>query len=202
MAGSVFVHPMGLNDSACVGDGTRVWAYAHVMEGARIGENCNIGEHCFVESGAVLGNGVTLKNGVCVWDGIEIEDFAFIGPLVALTNDRFPRSPRLDSAAVQKRYAHGEWLVKTRIGRGAAIGANATIVCGISIGEFATIAAGAVVTQTVGAYQLVAGNPARAIGVVCQCGQKVVVEGQTAQCLTCGASYGQTDGAWHPAGIV
>lgn len=198
MAASVQVHPLGVNDSDAVGDGTRIWAFAHVMKGARVGKNCNVGEHCFVESGAVVGDGVTLKNGVCVWEGVEIEDFAFIGPLAALTNDRYPRSPRLELDAVRKRYAGHEWLVRTRIRRGAAIGANATIVCGVTIGQFATVAAGAVVTRDVGDYELVAGTPARPVGVVCKCGQKTRVAGTQAQCGACGLRYAQVRDVWRP----
>ena len=195
----VFVHPMALNESQSVGDGTRIWAYAHVMEGSLVGKNCNIGEHCFVERGAVVGDGVTLKNGVCVWDGVEIEDYAFIGPLVALTNDRHPRSPRLNVDSVQRRYSEKDWLVPTRICQGASIGANATIVCGSIIGRYAMVAAGAVVTKDVGAHELVAGSPARPIGAVCLCGQKLLGDNLQGICRSCGARHIRANGTWSPA---
>ena len=200
MADNVFVHPQAWNESQEVGGGTRIWGFAHVMAGARIGKNCNIGEHCFLERGAILGNGVTLKNGVCVWEGVLIEDYAFIGPFVALTNDRNPRSPRLEADSIRRRYAGKEWLVPTRICQGASLGANATIVCGTTIGRFAMVAAGAVVTRSVGDHELVAGSPARPIGAVCLCGQKMQVDGIRGQCRCCGAGYVRTGGIWQSAG--
>lgn len=198
MAGKVDVHPLALNESANVGEGTRIWAYAHVMAGAQIGKNCNIGEHCFIERGAILGNGVTLKNGVCVWEGVVIEDFCFIGPLVALTNDRYPRSPRLELDAVKQRYAEKNWLENTLIGHGASIGANATIICGTTLGRFSTVAAGALVTHNVADFQMVAGVPAKVFGVVCMCGRRMVQEGLAARCAGCGRGYEKRKGVWSP----
>src|SRR5688500_7686002 len=121
------VHKAALCESDDVGDGTRVWAFAHVMAGARIGRNCNIGDHAFVESGVVLGDNVTVKNGVAIWEGVTAGNDVFIGPNAVFTNDMTPR------AAVKRPTE--EWLVRTNLGAGATIGANATIVCGVEIGD-------------------------------------------------------------------
>ena len=169
--GDVFVHPMGLCESTDVGAGTRVWAFAHVLPGAVVGANCNIGDHAFIEGGARIGSGVTVKNAVLVWDGVTIGDDVFLGPNMVFTNDDRPRA----FAAIDRSS-----FTPTNVRRGATIGANATIVCGVTIGEYAFVAAGSVVTRDVAAHELVAGNPARSLGWVCQCGQ-----GLSAQ-MTCG----------------
>src|SRR5689334_10802764 len=123
-----FVHPQALCESKEVGLETRIWAFSHVMKGAIIGQNCNIGEGTFVESGAKIGNRVTVKNQVLIWDGVTLEDEVFVGPAVIFTNDRWPRSPRsLEYPQIQARYKK-EWLSRTRICRGASIGAGA-IIC-------------------------------------------------------------------------
>lgn len=171
-------HPQALVESDEIGDGTRIWAFAHVMPGAVIGRHCNVGEHCFIEKGAVLGDNVTIKNQVSVWSGVTIEEGAFIGPNASLTNDLRPRS------------RHPDWtLSETRIGRGATIGANATLLCGIVIGPFAFVGAGAVVTSDVAPHALVYGNPARAHGYVCRCAQPIVFTGDAAVCPVCGLCY-------------
>jgi acetyltransferase-like isoleucine patch superfamily enzyme len=170
----VFVHPHGVCESATVGDGTRIWAFAHVMDGASIGAGCTVGDHVFIETGAVLGDGVTVKNGVQVWDGVSIGDAVFLGPGVAFTNDRIPRA-----------FAPEFERVPTRVDRGASICANATIVCGIEIGAYSMVGAGAVVTADVAPYALVAGNPARRIGWVCECGRRL----DTKLGCSCGKSY-------------
>src|ERR1039458_8443632 len=133
-----FSHATALVETADVGKGTRIWAFAHVLKGALIGRDCNLGDHCFVEGGAVIGDRVTVKNGVMVWDGVTIEDDVFIGPATIFTNDLSPCSPRFP--AVRARYKSKGWLVPTRVKRGASIGANATIVCGVTIGRCAMIA--------------------------------------------------------------
>jgi UDP-2-acetamido-3-amino-2,3-dideoxy-glucuronate N-acetyltransferase len=167
---ATFVHRLALCESEAVGDGTRIWAFAHVMPGAVVGRDCNVGDHAFIESGAVVGDRVTIKNNVLVWEGVTIADDAFIGPGVIFTNDRFPRSPRMPAAAA--RYAtRSNWLLPTHVGRGASLGGGAVIAPGISIGEYALVGAGAVVTRDVAPHALVVGNPARMIGHVCQCGQ-------------------------------
>jgi acetyltransferase-like isoleucine patch superfamily enzyme len=161
---SVFVHHAGLCETEHIGPRTRIWAFAHVMRGARVGSDCNVCDHTFIESGAIIGNGVTVKNNVLIWDRVVIEDDAFIGPSVVFTNDLSPRAP------VRKSTSE---LLSTRVRRGATIGANATIVCGVIIGEFAFVGAGSVVTRDVQAYALVVGNPARRVGWSCECGKRL-----------------------------
>ncbi len=177
-----YVHPDGRCESRAVGEGTRVWAFAHVLPGAAIGRNCNICDHAFVEGAATIGDRVTVKNGVLIWDGVSIEDDAFIGPAVVFTNDLTPR------AHVRK---HGEELLRTVVRCGATIGANATIVCGITIGRHAFVAAGSVVTRDVGDHVLVAGNPARPAGFVCRCGRPLDDE----LACSCGRTYHLRDGS-------
>lgn len=177
----IFIHPNALCESEAVGAGTRIWAFAHVMRDARIGALCNIGDHAFIESGVVIGDRVTVKNRSMIFEGAVIADDVFIGPGVIFTNDSYPRSPRMAGApGVEKRYANkANWLRGARVGRGASLGAGAVILPGIEIGEFALVAAGAVVTRNVPAHALVSGNPARRTGWVCACGKKLnpVTEG-------------------------
>lgn len=166
------IHPAALVESHTIGAGTRIWAFVHIQDGATIGCNCNIGDHSFVETGVSIGNNVTIKNHVCIWDGVSIADDAFIGPHVVFTNDRCPRSPRMDAAAT--RYVHREnWLCHTAVETGCSIGANATILPGLRLGQYSMIAAGSTVTRDVPAYTLVMGNPARPAGRVCRCGARV-----------------------------
>jgi len=148
---SVFVHEKGLCESDDVGPRTRIWAFAHVMRGAVVGADCNIGDHAFVECGARIGDRVTVKNAVLVWDKVTVEDEAFLGPNMVFTNVRNLRSalrPRTDE------------FLPTIVKRGAAIGANATIVCGVTVGERALVGAGSVVAADVPAYALVRLRPA------------------------------------------
>jgi UDP-2-acetamido-3-amino-2,3-dideoxy-glucuronate N-acetyltransferase len=172
----VFKHPLALVESEQIGAGTRIWAFAHVAAGARIGRDCNIGDHCYVESGAVVGDEVTLKNGVSLWQGVILHDRVFVGPNVAFTNDRFPRSRDRD------------WtVVETVVEEGASIGANVTIVCGVRIGRYAMIGAGAVVTRDVIPHGLVYGNPARLRGLVCRCGHPLPPRARfPCSCQRCG----------------
>lgn len=180
-----FQHPMALVESEDIGDGTRVWAFAHVMSGAKIGCNVNVGDHAFVESGAVVGDNVTIKNAVCIWEGVTIENDVFVGPRVTFTNDRFPRSPRMPG--VEKRYAKKEtWLSKTVVQQGAAIGACATITPGITLGFACTVGAGATVVTDVPPFALVVGTPAKRIGDVCQCGQRLSGTFDVVDCEFCG----------------
>lgn len=163
-AKGVYLHPQALVETDEIGAGTRVWAFAHVLRGATIGERCNLCDGVFVEGGATLGNNVTVKNHVSIWDGVEIGDDVFLGPSCVLTNDPNPR------AAVKK---HGDALVKTRIESGATIGANATIVCGVTLRRHAFVAAGAVVIRDVGLCELVAGVPAKPIGFMSPQGERM-----------------------------
>lgn len=160
----VFVHAKGLCESERVGAGTRVWGFAHVMEGAEVGRDCNICGHSFIESGAKLGDRVVIKNGVQVWDGVVLGDDVFVGPNATFTNDFKPRAARPRDELV---------LHPTHVQRGATLGANVTIVCGNVIRQEAFVAAGAVVTGDVAANALVVGNPARRIGWVCACGERL-----------------------------
>lgn len=160
-----FVHKNAICESETVGKGTRVWAFSHIMKNAVIGEDCNFGNGSFVESGVKIGNRVTVKNGVSIWDGVEIEDDVFLGPNCVLTNDLFPRS---------KAY-HSE-NIKTVIKRGASIGANATIVCGITLGKYCMIGAGSVVTKNVQDFTLVIGVPAKFYAYVGKDGNKLIFD--------------------------
>ncbi len=173
---SFFKHEKALvHPDAQVGDATRVWANANILDGAIIGEHCNIGDGCYVERGAVIGNYVTLKNGVAVFDGVTLQDDVFVGSGVVFINDRNPRSHRADA-----------WVLeKILVQKGATIGANATVMCGVTIGTYAVIGAGCVVIKNVPAHTIVVGNPDRWVGYACCCGHTLNDE---LKCV-CGASY-------------
>lgn len=174
-----FKHPQALIDpGASVGAGTRVWAFAHIVKGATIGDNCNICDHTFIEGKVRIGNRVTIKCGVYLWDGITLEDDVFVGPSVAFTNDLLPRS---------KRY--GRPFPQTFVRRGASIGANATILPDLTIGAWAMVGAGAVVTKSVSAFAVVVGNPARFVAWICSCGLKLKVGEQARIRCGCGREY-------------
>lgn len=179
-----FVHPHALVESSDIGPDTRIWAFAHVMAGARIGAGCNIGDHAFIESGSKLGNNVTVKNGVAIWEGVTIEDDVFLGPNCVLTNDYNPR------AYIKK---HGDSLLTTLIRANATVGANATILCGITIGHYAFIGAGTVVIRSVPDFGLVVGNPSRQLGWMCVCAHRLPfpVQLQSGQltCPHCGSTF-------------
>lgn len=147
---SFYLHPQGICESQHVGEGTRIWAFAHVLPEARIGKDCNICDGVFIENDVVLGDRVTVKCGVQLWDGLRIEDDVFIGPNATFSNDKFPRSK-----------VHDRPFSVTSIAKGASIGANCTILPGISIGRYAMVGAGSVVTRNVPPYSIVTGNPAR-----------------------------------------
>jgi UDP-2-acetamido-3-amino-2,3-dideoxy-glucuronate N-acetyltransferase len=170
-------HTAAMVESDTIGEGTRIWAFAHVMKGARIGGGCNLGEGVFVEGGVTIGNNVTIKNGVALYDGVTVDDDAFLGPHAVFTNDLRPRSGRF------KRPPSS--FSPTRIGQGATLGANSTVVCGHEVGPYAMVAAGSVVTKDVPAHVLVAGVPARPIGFVCCCGETL----PEALTCSCGLSY-------------
>ena len=147
-----FVHPMALCESTRIGSRTKIWAFTHVLEGSQIGSDCNICEQVFIESGAIIGDRVTIKNGVQLWNGIEVENDVFIGPNVTFTNDKYP-------ASLNKNFN----LMPTIIRQGASIGANVTVLPGITIGRNSVIGAGAVVTKDVPDDDTVIGNPAKSI---------------------------------------
>jgi UDP-2-acetamido-3-amino-2,3-dideoxy-glucuronate N-acetyltransferase len=182
ISSDAFIHPQALVDAgATIGPRTRVWAFAHVVKGAVIGEDCNICDHTFIEGKATVGDRVTIKCGVYVWDGITLEDDVHVGPCATFTNDRLPRS---------KKYA-AEWQ-KTMVRTGASIGANATILPGLTIGRWAMIGAGAVVTRDVPAHALVRGNPARLAGWVCRCGEKLNFHDHTKAACACDRHFQKT----------
>lgn len=155
MGPSFFQHSHALVESNRIGKGTRIWAFVHVLPGAVIGEDCNICDHVFIENDVVVGDRVTIKCGVQLWDGVMLEDDVFVGPNATFTNDMFPRS---------KQYPDS--FSRTLVQKGASIGANATLLAGITIGENAMIGAGAVVTKDVPPNAIVVGNPARVKGYV------------------------------------
>lgn len=182
---SVFIHDKALCESDDVGARTRVWAFAHIMKGARVGADCNVCDHAFVEAGAQVGDRVTIKNNVLLWDGVIVEDEVFLGPNAVFTNDMNPR------AAFKKA---PEDFSKTRVCHGASIGANATIVCGVEIGKQAFIGAGSVVIRDVPSHALVVGNPARQIGWMCNCGTKL---DDSLECA-CGRKFTEASGGLAP----
>lgn len=156
------IHPLAKVESLDVGQETRVWAYAHILKGAKIGRSCNVGEGTFIESEVQVGDNCTIKNGVALWNGVTLENGVFVGPSASFTNDLLPRAFKKDFT-----------LAKTIVRKGASIGANATIVCGIEIGAFALIAAGSVVTKDVPPHALVMGNPGKIVGRVCFCATRL-----------------------------
>lgn len=174
-----FVHSSAIvDDGVQIGAGTRIWHFCHVSEGARIGARCTLGQGAFVGRGVRLGDGVKVQNGVSIYEGVEIDDEVFLGPSCVFTNVLVPR------AFVDRK---AEFL-PTRVGRGATIGANATVVCGHTIGAYALVGAGAVVTRDVPAYGLVVGNPARRVGWSCRCGVRLP-DAPRPRCPACGAVY-------------
>jgi acetyltransferase-like isoleucine patch superfamily enzyme len=192
----VRVHPKGLCESDTVGEGTRVWAFAHVMPGARVGRDCNICDCAYVEDGAVLGDRVTVKNATLVFSGVTCEDEVFLGPNVLFTNDLRPR------AAIRRP---AEDLLPTTVRRGATLGAGAVVVCGTEIGPAAFVAAGAVVTRDVPAHALMAGNPARRLGWVCACGERLQADPTAAdsfRCPECASRYTLAENGLAPAAPV
>lgn len=177
------IHPTAVvEEGALIGDGTRVWHFAHVRADAKIGRNCNLGKSVFIDSGVTIGDNVKIQNFVSVYHGVTLEDDVFIGPSATFTNDLYPRAFIWSEDRV----------VPTRVCRGSSIGANATIICGLTIGEFAMIGAGSVVTVDVPAFALVYGSPAQLKGYVCRCGHRLVEvtrrdDAETAfRCISCG----------------
>lgn len=169
---SVFIHPTAeVSEKAKIGDGTKIWNLAQVREDSVIGRDCVISKNVYIDEKAVLGDRVKAQNNVNVYHGVTIEDDVFLGPSMTFTNDFYPRAFNAD------------WeITETVVKRGASIGANATVVCGVTIGEYAMIGSGSVVTKDVPAFALVAGNPARRIGWVCKCGRRM--DGSV--CESCG----------------
>ena len=182
-----FKHETALVESQQIGEGTRIWAFAHVLAGAVLGKHCNVGDHCFIEAGVTIGDNVTIKNHTAIWEGVTLADNVFVGPNVVFTNDLRPRSPRLPLVA--ERYRTKAWLSKTIVREGASLGANAIILGGLEIGEYALIGAGTLVTKNVPPYALVLGSPGRVQGHVCRCGEKLAFRQERAACQRCGSRY-------------
>jgi UDP-2-acetamido-3-amino-2,3-dideoxy-glucuronate N-acetyltransferase len=177
-----FVHPTALVDEGAeIGQGTKIWHFTHIMSGARIGGNCIIGQNVFIGSGAILGNSIKVQNNVSIFDGVILEDDVFCGPSMVFTNVFNPRS------FISRKKEFRKTLVK----RGATIGANVTIVCGNTIGLYAFIGAGSVVTKDVPDYALVYGNPGKVKGWVCQCAEEITFRSEKAVCRVCGKEYGR-----------
>lgn len=175
-----FIHESSYVDGGCaIGEGTKIWHFCHVMPGAVIGEKCSIGQNVNIGSRAVLGNNCKIQNNVSIYDDVILEDDVFCGPSMVFTNVVNPR------AHVERKDEYKTTLLK----QGATIGANATIVCGNTIGKYAMVGAGSVVTHDVPDFALVFGAPARIKGWVCQCGVKLTFDGQNAKCENCGDEY-------------
>lgn len=179
------IHPTAVIDEGCtIGEGTRIWHFSHVMHGARVGKSCNIGQNVVISPGAIVGDRVKIQNNVSVYTGVTVEDDAFLGPSCVFTNVINPRS------FISRKDEFRPTIVR----RGASIGANATIVCGNEIGEYAMVGAGAVVTKDVPPYSLWVGNPARQAGWVSRTGHKLDFNNGMAVCPETGAHYRLADG--------
>ena len=180
---SFFAHQSAYIDlGATIGDETKIWHFCHVMSGATIGSGCNIGQNVVVSPGVVIGDNVKIQNNVSVYTGVTLEDDVFCGPSMVFTNVINPRS----------HVSRKDEYRPTRVKRGATLGANCTVVCGHTIGSFAFVGAGAVVTKDVPDYALVVGNPGRVSGWICECGIKLAAGGRPpaeAECTSCGSRY-------------
>ena len=183
-----FVHPSAeVSDQAAIGPGTRIWHQAQVRERARLGANCIVGKGAYIDFDVSIGDNVKVQNGVYVYHGVTVEDGVFLGPGVILTNDKLPRAINPDGSLK----SDDDWEVSsTLIGRGASIGAGGVVLPGVTVGEFAMVGAGAVVTRDVPAHGLVYGNPARSHGYVCRCGRplQALKNGQW-KCEVCNELY-------------
>ncbi|MFN2637298.1 MAG: acyltransferase [Gemmatimonadaceae bacterium] len=178
MAAPVIHESAYVDEGARIGDDTRVWHFCHVMGGSVIGERCSLGQNVVVMKGVRIGNNVKIQNNVSVYEGVELEDDVFCGPSMVFTNVINPRS------AISRKNEYKP----TRVRRGATIGANATIICGVTLGEYAFIGAGSVVTRDVGAYELVVGVPAKKAGWMCRCGERLP-DKNPELCKVCGTRY-------------
>ena len=187
-----FADPTATIDAGCeIGEGTRIWHYSHIMEGARIGRGCSIGQNVFVARDVVIGDNVKIQNNVSVYEGVVLEDDVFCGPSMVFTNVLNPRSH------ISRKHEFRQTLVR----RGASIGANATIICGHTLGRYAFVGAGAVVTGDVPDYALVVGVPARIAGWMCECGVRLTVDGSMMSCEACGRHYAKQGDRLEPVPV-
>lgn len=192
-----FIHPTAaVHEDAVVGSHTKIWQYCNIMGDVVIGTDCNIGQNVFIENGCRVGNNVKIKNNIALYTGVTLEDDTFIGPNVVFTNVINPRS------FIERKAEFKDTLVK----KGASLGANVTVVCGHTIGEYALIGAGSVVTKDIPPYALAVGNPARVVGHVCYCGEKLVPQENSvkndavkmAYCPSCNRKYKNENGCITP----
>ncbi len=182
---SHFVHSSSfVDDGAVVGEGTKIWHFCHLMPGARVGRHCSLGQNVVVMNNVVLGDNVKVQNNVSLYEGVELEDDVFCGPSMVFTNVINPRSH------VSRKNEYRRTLVR----QGASIGANATIVCGVVLGRYSFVGAGAVVTSDVPDFALVVGVPARRVGWVCACGERLNLSEGRGTCGVCGARYTEVQG--------
>src|ERR1700730_964601 len=187
----VFVHESSIVDEPCdIGEGTKIWHFCHVMRDAKLGRNCSLGQNVFVARGVVIGSNVKIQNNVSLYEGVELEDNVFCGPSMVFTNVINPRSE------IVRKHEYRPTLVR----RGATLGANCTVLCGHTVGAYAVVGAGAVVTKGVPGYALVLGNPARHVGWMCRCGTRLLGRGPAFTCASCGTAYREQDGELEPVG--
>lgn len=193
------IHPTAeVSEKAQIGEGSSIWHHAQVREGVKIGSNCIIGKGVYVDAGVPIGDNVKIQNYVSVFQGVALEDGVFVGPHVCFTNDLRPRAVNPDGSLK----AVDNWVLsETRVKKGAALGANSTILCGITIGEWAMVGSGSVVTKDVPAHGLIYGNPARLQGFVCACGEIAEKSGQndgavTLLCPKCGRTFDVSKENW------
>jgi len=185
-----FAHETAVIDQPCtIGAGCKIWHFTHVMKDCVLGERCNIGQNVVISPQCRVGNNVKIQNNVSLYTGVILEDDVFCGPSMVFTNVFNPRSE------VVRKDEYRKTLVK----RGASIGANATVVCGSTVGEYAFIGAGAVVTSDVPAYALMVGVPARRVGWMCQCGERLHLAGAQARCERCDSTYQEREGVLRPS---
>lgn len=178
---AIYKHPTAIVETDAIGEGTKIWHFVHIRAGARLGKQCTIGKSVYIDAGVEIGDGVKIQNFASLYRGVRIEDEVFVGPSVTFTNDRYPRAFQWSD----------EMIVPTLVKRGASIGANATVICGVTIHEYAIVGAGAVVTHDVPPFTLVYGNPATVHAFVCFCGQRLPWNEQkredgTVPCRHCG----------------
>jgi UDP-2-acetamido-3-amino-2,3-dideoxy-glucuronate N-acetyltransferase len=190
---SYFVHESSyVDDGVEIGENTKIWHFSHILKNTRIGRGCSFGQNVVAGPNVIIGNNVKVQNNVSIYDGVELGDDVFCGPSMVFTNVINPRS------AVSRKNE----FRRTVVGRGASMGAHCTIVCGTTIGEYAFIGAGAVVTKDVPPYALMVGNPARQRGWMCRCGEKIAFDGNHGVCTGCRSEYSLQDGAVAPKGAT